>query len=1249
MTIRVFISSTITDLAEYRQVVREVIQAQGYEPVLIEELSVVENTPTADLSRRSLESADVFMGLYAQRYGLILPGTETSLTEDEFHRAISRGIFCRAFRLDPDFNWPLRFIDHDPAVKARLERFLGQVESAVPTETFTTPDSLAQAIRRALRDFEKRIQSRPADPITQVDAQVPLIGDRYLLQDLLGSGGMGTVHRALDRHSNRMVAVKAIRHDLGHTDKDWEHMVQRFRRESDALRLIRHRSVVELYDTVEENNNYYIVMELVEGGSLRELVSQQPLPVRRAVEIGIDVADGLEEAHRLNIVHRDIKPGNILIGNDGHTRITDFGLAYRPNESHITQSGAIVGTMAYLSPETIDSVDVDGRTDIWSFGVVLYEMLAGQQPFIGTADSSLLVQILLNEPPDIRALRPGLPGRLIRLLKRMLTKKRDERIQTAAEVSRELFAIRAELDDPSLAAHDEIPADETENIPRPQPTVEQQIDTVIVQRSALRTNRPSRTSTSLPRRSMEIVVGRDELLTQIREQIMQQKNVALWGLPGIGKTTLALMLAHDPAIQTAFPDGVEWIGLGRDPDTLARLGTWAENIGIAPATVADLKTIDERATLIHNTIGERRVLIVIDDAWGSADALNLKIGGPNCVHLLTSQRKEIALDFAGVNDLVLEVKELDPSNAFLLLENLVPKLVKERRKDALELIEAVGRLPLALTLVGKFLRKKLAEDNLRRLERALAQLRDPQFLLSGIEEIQSPLDRMPGTSSETPLSLLGVIGMTYAAMAGAEQAALGALSVFPPKPNSFSEEAAMSVVDGDIDIIDALVEFGIVECDASNRYSVHPLIVQFARHKQGDATAGRKLAQFFLTEFQPDVLSHAAFDVEKDNLAVALDAADGDLLARLMDRYYPYLERRGLYALAERHLQRAEALIRQSDDPAQLARLLLKLGQISMRRRNYPQAQTYLKEVLTLAQGRDRIESLNLLGLSGVYTGQLGETQAYLEEGLALARPSSTPEQIAWLLAHLGLRYIVVGEGAKARQFWEEALLFARQSGEKPVTSRVLGLLGALEMQEGRYDQAEPLLSDGISLAYATGHMESIIRFIHNLGTLELWRRNHYQAENYFLKGLALTRRANDQYEIAPLLANLSDSLVKRGRFAQAQPYVSEGITIARAIDDQYLLSMLLESQGSIALGLDNLDEAEAAFRESLRLAEADDMQDQERRKGEAQWGLSRVAGKRGDRAAACALAISALANLEPVNYPYMDDLRARVTDLDCG
>ena len=271
-----------------------------------------------------------------------------------------------------------------------------------------------------------------------------LIADRYELEELVGTGGMSTVFRAHDRQLERRVAIKIL-HE--HYAGDPEYL-ERFRREARAVAQLSHPNIVTVIDRGDDEGRQYIVFEHVEGENLKELVQREgSLPVRQALELALAVADGLAFAHDHGLVHRDVKPQNVLLSNEGEVKVTDFGIARSLHVEHgVTLTGTVLGTGEYLAPEQAGGKPVSPATDVYSLGVVLWELLAGDVPFAGENFVAVALRHVNEPPPGLRDRRPDVSPRLEAAVDRALAKDPARRFSSMAAFAKELRACLAEAE-----------------------------------------------------------------------------------------------------------------------------------------------------------------------------------------------------------------------------------------------------------------------------------------------------------------------------------------------------------------------------------------------------------------------------------------------------------------------------------------------------------------------------------------------------------------------------------------------------------------------------------------------------------------------------------------------------------------------------------------------------------------------------------------------------------------------------------
>jgi serine/threonine protein kinase len=252
----------------------------------------------------------------------------------------------------------------------------------------------------------------------------------YKLVSKLGEGGMGVVYKAEDTTLERTVALKFLAQHLLNDDEANE----RFLREAKAAAALHHPNICPVYEIAEADGKTFISMAFIEGESLDKKIENGPLKLDEALDIAQQVAKGLEAAHKRGIVHRDIKPENIIVDDTGHVTIMDFGLALLTEASRLTKTDQTMGTVFYMSPEQTEGSGTDHRSDIWSLGVVLYEMITGQRPFKGYYDKAIMYSILNEEPEPITGLRTGVPMQLEEYVAKALAKKAEDRHQTASDL-----------------------------------------------------------------------------------------------------------------------------------------------------------------------------------------------------------------------------------------------------------------------------------------------------------------------------------------------------------------------------------------------------------------------------------------------------------------------------------------------------------------------------------------------------------------------------------------------------------------------------------------------------------------------------------------------------------------------------------------------------------------------------------------------------------------------------------------------
>lgn len=731
----------------------------------------------------------------------------------------------------------------------------------------------------------------------------------YRILDELGAGGMGTVYRGTDSRNQQTVAIKQLKSELTEPE-----MIERFKREGEALRDLNHPNIVKLLDTLDHDGQYYLVMEYVPGGDLRTLLQKGQMPIKRVLRLAIDLADALTRAHKLDIIHRDLKPANVLIGDDGTLRLTDFGVAHVGQKERMTGTGMAIGTLDYLSPESLNGEEVDARTDIWAFGVLLYEMLTGERPF------SQLTEILIKPPPDIEQTRKDCPVALADLIYRMLVKDRSARIRSIRQVGLELEDILYERDTTDSA----LPNAGRFDTPAP----------MVFDRP--KHNLPAQTSP---------FVGRESELAELSKLLENPKLRLLTILApgGMGKTRLALELAgryvgdglSSSTNETLFSDGVYFVELA----PLTAADQIVPTIANALEFAFQQEGRDQKQQLL-DYLRMKQMFLVLDNYEHLMDGAGLVTeiikAAPNVQIIATSRQRlaqsgETLFHLSGMDFPEWETPEDALKYAAVkLFVNSAQRAQPEWEltQDNLDYVARICRLvqgiPLGIVLAAAWLAMLSVEEIAAELEQSIDILSDE-------------LGDLPARQQ----SIRVVMDYSWQMMTEAEQAVFMQLAVFR---KGFTREAAQAVAGANLRVLMALVNKSLIWRDAdTGRYEIHEMLREYAQEQieaVGEVTATQDKHAVFYSSFLAQQLpllkgggqikALDAISVEFENCQAAWDWG---VEQKLQDVVNVMIDSLYLYCLFHYWSERGQTLFQQARDqwPADSENAPLIAGRLSAR------------------------------------------------------------------------------------------------------------------------------------------------------------------------------------------------------------------------------------------------------------------------------------------------------------------------------
>jgi predicted ATPase len=945
---------------------------------------------------------------------------------------------------------------------------------------------------------------------------------------------MGEVFRARDTSLGREVAIKALPVRLS-SDRE---SLRRLEQEARSASALNHPNIVTIYEFAEVENTRYIAMELVDGQTLRQLLASGPVPLSKTIQIAAQVADALAKAHEAGIVHRDLKPGNLMLSSDGLAKILDFGLAKftapESSDSSLssleTHTGGLLGTVGYMSPEQVSGQPADFRSDQFSFGAILYEMVSGKRAFQKDTNAETLVAILREEPEALVSLNPQAPAPLCWVVERCLAKSPNERYVSTRDLARDVAAVQQRLADSPL------------------------------QRVQLRPSKLPTQRTSFIGRDYEVASTASLLL---REDV---RLVTLTGPGGIGKTRLGLRIAE--VVADRFAAGVFFVPLApvSDPRLIAPIIAQTlglrENSGQSP--------LDALKDFLH-TLRQTSMLLVLDSFEhlmpAAPTVAELLAIVPGLKFLVTSRAP---LHIYGEYEFLVSPLALpDPRSSQPLtalsqcpaIALFVQRAAAVKPDFALTKENAPAVATICARLDGLPLAIELAAARVKLLSPAAMQAR-----------LESRLKLLTGGARDLPArqqTLRGAIDWSHDLLDAAEQKLFRRLAVFVGGCTLEAVEAVcntkqdleLDVLEGMASIVDkslqqvhpTLGESRFVMLETIREYGLELLVA-----KGEEAATKRAHAAYYL------VLA------EEHDPTNEADPSTKEWLDRLE------LEHDNIRAALEWliHAQNAEWSLR-------LGAALFRFWEI---REYLTEGRDFLTRILKLpgAAPRTQIHARVLFsaGVLAVEQADFGSAQALIKESLQIARELGDQRAIGVCLNALAVNARDRGDLSHARALFDESLTVWRKLGDRAAIARALSNLANLLKLQGDYELALSLYTECLSIFQELGDRSAMAWTFNYQGDVARSQGDHPAARARYQSSLEKFRELHDSWGIAGSLADLGNLACDQRDYVAALSLYRESMKIFHELGHKRGIARLLECFACAAA-------AHARPEHSLRLAGA--------------------------------------------------------------
>ena len=1025
------------------------------------------------------------------------------------------------------------FLDTDNSINAAVRK-IRQVLKDDPLH----PRFLQTITGRGYRFIAPVVEALPAPAEVAALPQAAageknLIGKQishYRILSELGAGGMGVVYEAEDIRLGRRVALKFPPEELVRDQR----ALQRFEREARLASSLNHPNICTIYEAEEHDHRPVIVMELLQGESLKQRMSEGAISTDELLDFAIQASDALAAAHAKGIIHRDIKPGNIFVVGHSRLKILDFGVAKvcsrevaddQAEDESLTLDGIILGTASYMSPEQVRGEEIDARSDVFSLGVVLYEMATNQQPFVGKNRALIMNAILNAQPAAASSVSPSSPAALDAIIARALEKDLEKRFQSAADICSDLKRLKGQREkDPATATNTEPSRPSHLRYlstlgQEPAAIHERFSEKHAEQLETLRANLPVQ-RTGFVGREKEVAAAKELLLRDARL-------VTVTGPGGIGKTRLAVQVAT--GLVERFPGGTHFVPLASlsDPGLIASV--IVQTLGIREGgPQSPLEVLKQN---LQDSL-RAPMLLVLDNfehlVQAAPTVADLLAISPHLKIMVTSRE---ALHVYGEHEfpvpplMLPDVRSTPPVEALsqypavaLFVQRAVAvkpdfSLTRENAPAVIEICARLDGLPLAIELAA-----------------ARVKVLSPSSLLA---RLASRLQLLTGGSRDLPQrqqTLRAAIDWSYDLLTAPEQKLFRRLSVFVGGCSLEGAEAACDTKgDLDLDLLDgvaSMVDKSLVQqidrATGESRFVMLETIREYGLEKlaaSGEEASTRR--------------AHAAYC-----LVLAEEEPTGKSGEEWLEQFA--FEHANFRAALEWLMEAGEA------------QWGLRLGAALFR---FWEMREYF------AEGRDALGKL--LKLPGAAVPNKARARALFAAG-ALAS-----EQ---------------GDYAAADALTGESLDIARQSGDKQAAAVSLNALAVTARDRGDLPVARSLFEESLVLWRETGDQKSVARSLSNLANIVKMQGDNAGAGSLYAEGLSIFRRIGDSTGVAWSTNYQGDVARDQGDSAAARTLYEQGLALFRELDDRWGIAGTLADLGSLASEQGNFPTANSMYRESMKL-----------------------------------------------------------------